>query len=272
MTRKSARWRWVVAILFAVTTLCLQSASVAAAAPVPEDLTWEDPAERTLPAAPAGWRTQICCPTRSAQVVTTPTRSGGHAVRFQLDRGDPIVAESSRTELVDTTAELADAERWYGFSVFLPSAAWPQPPDPSAEILAQWHHAANTGSPPLSLTSRNGKWEISQHWEQLGPNGRHTVVADQQVGRWTDWVFHIRWSESEEANGLVEVWKDGMRVFQQTGKNKYVDGAGTYFKFGIYKWDWTSNPARSNTNRRIVFHDELRIRDGSSSYSAVAPR
>lgn len=67
MTRKSTRWRWVAAIFFAVTTLCLQSASVAAAAPVPEDLTWEDPAERTLPAAPPGWRTQICCPTRSAQ-------------------------------------------------------------------------------------------------------------------------------------------------------------------------------------------------------------
>lgn len=269
MIRKSGRWRWVAAILFAVATLCLQSASVAAAAPVPEDLTWEDPAERTLPTAPAGWRTQICCPTRSAQVVTTPTRSGGHAVRFQLDRGDPIVAASSRAELVDTTAEPADAERWYGFSVFLPSTVW-QKPDPSAEILAQWHHAANTGSPPLSLTSRNGRWEISQHWEQLGQNGKHTVVGNQQVGRWTDWVFHIRWSEG--ANGLVEVWKDGVRVFQQTGKNKYADGAGTYFKFGIYKWDWTSNLTRSNTDRRIVFHDELRIRDGSGSYSAVAPR
>jgi hypothetical protein len=74
-----------------------------------------------------------------------PFGSGGHhadplrrtAVRFQLDRGDPIVAASSRAELVDTTAEPADAERWYGFSVYLPTAVW-QKPDPSAEILAQW--------------------------------------------------------------------------------------------------------------------------------------
>lgn len=266
---RNVRWRWVAAILFAVTALCLHSASVAAAAPVPEDLTWEDAAEQTLPTAPPGWRAQTCCPTRSAQVVTTPTRSGGHAVRFQLDRSDPIVAASSRAELVDTTAVPANAERWYGFSVYLPSAVW-QKPDPSAEILAQWHHAANNGSPPLSLTSRNGKWEISQHWEELGQDGKHTVVANQQVGRWTDWVFHIRWSEGTK--GLVEVWKDGVRVFQQTGKNKYADGAGTYFKFGIYKWDWTSNPTRSNTDRRIVLHDELRVRDGSGSYNAVAPR
>ncbi len=121
MTKDGTSWRRVVAVLFAVAMLSLQPASNGATAGVPEDLTWEDPVERTLPTAPAGWRTQICCPSRSAQVVTTPTRSGGHSVRFQLDRGDPIVAASSRAELVEATAEPADAERWFGFSVFLPS-------------------------------------------------------------------------------------------------------------------------------------------------------
>jgi hypothetical protein len=42
-------------------------------------------------------------------------------------------------------------------------------------------------------------------------------------------------------------------------------------KFGIYKWDWRSNPQKSNTNRRVLYYDSLRIADQSGSYRDVDP-
>jgi hypothetical protein len=44
-----------------------------------------------------------------------------------------------------------------------------------------------------------------------------------------------------------------------------------YMKFGIYKWDWQSNPQKSNTNRRVLYYDSLRIADQSGAYRDVDP-
>lgn len=234
----------------------------ALAAGVLTELTWDAPGQQTVP--PSGWTAQVARP-NSAQVVTTPTRAGGHSVRIQLNRTDPDVQSSKRAELVKGAAEPATGERWYGFSIYLPTSSWKQH-DVSAEVLTQWHHAGNTGSPPLALVTRNGSWEVDQVWENYNVG---TPIGAYQVGHWTDWVFHVKWSPG--TGGLVEAWKDGTKVFTHSGKNKYDDGAGVYMKFGIYKWDWKSNPAKSTTNERILFADELRIADQTGSYTAVAP-
>jgi hypothetical protein len=230
-------------------------------------LDWEQQADRTIPgAAPPGWNKQYCC-SKSAQLVSSPTRNGQYAARFQLNRGDPDVSSSKRAELSKVGLEPATVERWYGFSIFLPSS-WAR--DPSAEIVTQWHHAGSTGSPPLSLNTRDGRWEISQHWE--GHSNNIALPGMYETERWTDWVFHIKWSAGSD--GLVQIWKDGQPVSgfeNRTGKNKYNDGQGVYMKFGIYKWDWKSNPNRSITNERVLFYDELRIADERASHQIVAP-
>jgi hypothetical protein len=79
----------------------------------------------------------------------------------------------------------------------------------------------------------------------------------------------VKWAP--DSTGLVEVWRDGNRVFSANGKNKYDDGHAVYIKFGIYKWDWQSNPSKSNTDRRIMHYDSLRIADEASTYADVDP-
>jgi len=114
-------------------------------------LDWEDEADRTLPeAAPPGWNRQWCCD-RSANTVTSPVRNGRYSARFELRRGDATVSSSKRAEVSEPAPRSGARERierWYGFSIFLPGE-WV--PDASAEILTQWHHASDTGSPPLVL-------------------------------------------------------------------------------------------------------------------------
>jgi hypothetical protein len=230
-------------------------------------LDWENPLDRTLPgAAPPGWNRQWCCD-KSATNVSSPARSGQYAARFQLDRNDPVVSSSKRAEISAPTPSVnipERLERWYGFSIFL-NADWK--PDPSAESLTQWHQFSDVGgSPPLAILTRNGQWQLSRRWDNFESDlNLGAYVTD----RWTDWVLHVKWAP--DSTGLVEVWRDGNRVFSANGKNKYDDGHAVYIKFGIYKWDWQSNPSKSNTDRRIMYYDSLRIADEASTYADVDP-
>jgi hypothetical protein len=199
------------------------------------------------------------------------TRGGLWCVRFQLEKTDPVINSGTRAELT-AGFEPVGAERWYGFSIYLPTD-WQF--DQAAEIVTQWHQHWDIGtSPPLAIQTHKGNWEISQNWE--GPNGiiyANTPIGPYQTDRWTDWVVHVRWSAG--ANGLLEIWKDGQPVTgfsPKNGKNNYTDPAhGNYMKFGIYKWAWSQGKP-SDTSRRVMFYDELRIADQTGTYGTVRPR
>ena len=77
---------------------------------------------------------------------------------------------------------------------------------------------------------------------------------------------------SQRHRCLLEVWKNGEKVLTRRGPNTYNDRKETYFKTGVYKWDWKSNPSRSVVDRRVLYVDEIRWGDRTSSYAEVAPR
>ena len=232
-----------------------------------KNLDWESPADRTLPAAaPPGWYRQWCCD-RSARMVTSPVRSGSWAARFQLNRNDPDVSSSKRAEITAPNPQVSveEIERWYGFSVYLPSSYTADPK--SAESVFQWHqHSDVGGSPPLALLTNNGGWEVFQ--ARPGYEKRHALGA-YTPERWTDWVFHVAWSPG--TGGLLEVWQDGALKLRLGGQNKGADGHAVYPKFGIYKWDWKSQPQRSGVDERVLFIDSVRIADENGSYGEVDP-
>lgn len=224
-------------------------------------LTWDDPAQQTLPAPPPGWNRQYV-PDRAAQLVTSPVRAGSRAARFELRSTDPLSSSSRRSELTTSHPEGAGAgvERWYGFSTLIPPA--PASVMQAPEILAQWHHVGNAGSPPLSIGTRGGTWEVALF-------GAPVALGAYTPDRWTDWVVRVRWTSATD--GLVELWRDGTPVFSRYGVRTNYDNAGVYPKLGIYRWTWATNPPPTELTR-VVFHDELRIGDRSAGYPGVAPR
>ncbi len=274
-TRYGRRPALAVATTMTVLIATMAGGPSTAAAGVLTALDWEPSAQQTVPAQPPpGWaaeyRRDLVHPdTGEPQVriarAPEPVRGGTASARFELHRTDPVINNGTRAELT-APFEPKNAERWYGFSIYLP-ASWV--PDRSAEIVTQWHqHWDLGGSPPLALVTRGGNWEISQHWEG---HGRQSVAGRYETDRWTDWVFHVRWSTG--ADGLVQVWKDGRPVAgfeNRIGRNTYDSSYGNYMKIGIYKWDW-SQKKPSDTSRRVMYHDELRVADGSGDYATVAP-
>jgi hypothetical protein len=191
-----------------------------------------------------------------------------------------------RTEV---RAEAPDPEYgkdyWYGFSIFLPAE---YVPDTVWEIVAQWHDIPDVGedtrNPMLSLTTTNGRWGVSSRWDdkpitQLKPGvagtqwqyaGSHSYdLGAYETGRWTDWVFHLKWSYIDDKTGVLQIWKDGVLVADQVGPNCYNDARGPYFKMGLYK-GWTTSAPR-NVSERTLFHDEFRMAGPGARYEDVAP-
>jgi hypothetical protein len=257
-------------------------------------LDWENPADWTVPAhPPAGWSYEYLRdpnqihhdngepPVRVASAAAgEPVRAGAHSVRFELDYRDGLVNNGPRAEIgAEDPVEPRGVERWYGFSTYLPTK-WTV--DYAPEIIVQWHQSGGDCSagcsPPLSLITKKGQYEISQNWQNnASVPGKWTFastpIGAYQTGRWTDWVVHVKWSTGN--NGLLQVWKDGSPVpgFEnKIGRNDDFGDQihGNYILLGIYKWPWRGNRATDSKNR-VLYTDELRITDGSGSYAVVAP-
>lgn len=224
----------------------------------------------------SGWNQQLCCK-HSGTVVTSPVRAGKYAAKFTLKKSDH--EDHHRAELA-TKPVPANSERWYGFSIMLPSD---YKKDQMEEILTQWHSMPDKelgekpGAPPLFLMTENGNWQLGRRWDAnkltafRAPQGSEGInLGAYEPGVWTDFVFHIKWSY--QSDGLIEVWKNGKLVLTKTGPNTYNDQLGPYLKVGIYKAGWGVAKRTSSTTERTIYIDEVRIGDANSNYASIAPK
>lgn len=200
--------------------------------------------------------------TYSATRVSGIARNGSYSTRYELRKTDAMVGSGKRTETCRYSKgeALGKIERWYGASYYLPSD---YVTDAAPEILTQWH--TNIGSPPLALYTQNGQWRITRF------GNKQTAMGNYVRNKWTDFVYHVIWSTGTD--GLIEVWKDGTKMYTFTGKTMYAGTqAGAYMRTGIYKWPW--NPTSrvvSSTTKRVVYIDDVRIGNQYATYSDVAP-
>jgi Polysaccharide lyase len=295
---RARRRSWLGALLAAVLTiLAATQVPVAAADPTPSEpgagyvLDWENSRDWTVPdRPPPGWayeyRPEVRHDDGEPQVRVAdaargePVRAGQHSVRFDLDKRDPPLHNGSRAELgAEDPVEPRAVERWYGFSIFLPSS-WVY--DQAPEIVMQWHQVGGDCtrgcSPPLALITHKGQFWISQNWQNTHTPGDWTFsttpIGAYETGRWIDWVVHVKWSTGSD--GVLDIWKDGRAVTGFYGKYGRTDDFGdqvhgNYVVLGIYKWPWSQGKP-SDTTRRVMYVDEVRTADARGSYEAVKPR
>ncbi|MFV8819479.1 polysaccharide lyase [Haliea sp. E17] len=212
------------------------------------------------------------CSGNCPRVTSEIARHGQYSLKSSINR--LISPNSFRTELTKPGFPGNFQYRtnyWIGFSTYLPED-WEVPH--RFELIAQIHAAPDPGerqrSPVLGIYTGSGRWKIQSRWEK----GRADWILDQRiiddVGRWVDWV--IRYRPSWQDDGIMEVWKDGIKVASYLGPNTYEDNVGPYLKIGLYL-NWRDRSCCQGTSPlKYIYHDELRIGIGPEfTYQDVAP-
>jgi hypothetical protein len=196
------------------------------------------------------WREQNPGKPYSIQRVHEPRRHNSDSLRFEIRSGEAWVSEdqssSFRTEVNTFHQAPMNSENWYGFSLMLPKDF---PIEDNRLVLAQWWALTKEylgevhRSPPLQLRYADGRMSVRLRTSDL------RVVKDPEAyredklfetrkfqhGIWNDFVFHVKWSFSQD--GFIRVWWNGKQVVDYVGRTTYNDDVGPKFKFGLYRND-----------------------------------
>ncbi len=225
------------------------------------------------------WYREMADTDYSGTISKNYAASGSNSFRIELNKSDPIINGSKRSELTLMKREGPLEERTYSFSTLLPDGGdedFAVDPEGS-EVIAQWHNTPDDGEewtyPPLALHTYKGHYELWRIWddakmstdEQIMDKGnfvRHDLgsyVDDK--GRFVQWTFKVKWGWLDSQNPRIQVYKDGELILDVEGPNTTNDEEGTVLKLGIYKWDWAQG--KDNTSilsNRVIYYDNVSVK------------
>jgi len=212
----------------------------------------------------------VPCPDSLA--FSSNARNGARSFKVTIRRNQPLIAGGQRIELKMPWVN-KDTEYWYGWSTYYPSDF--KFDSKCTEIVSQWHNAGKGGAahgPAMRMVVINDKIQLkaTQH---VDSSGKRTILkaytGNVSRGRWTDWITRVKWNDN--GNGLLELWRDGSKVFSKTGISTTYKDVGTYWKLGIYRRHWDTDSC-DVTSPITLYQDEARVAKGSSKKSLVDPR
>ena len=167
------------------------------------------------------------------------------------------------------------------FAIYFPKDF--KPDNTSAEILAQFHSVPDKGdkytNPPWALRLRGTQLTVTNRWIQkkIATNAdKHektwNLTSKIVPGKWHYFTVDIHWDYRSSGNGFMKCYykvgsapsKSDLKI-NHKGPTGYNDRVGSYFKLGIYKWDWKDNfrvrlsKSRGVTEREL-FYDDFEIK------------
>lgn len=230
-----------------------------------------------------GFRCSGNCPT----IATSPTKEGSYSGDFTLTRN---MSTSYRTEVVLTDRKgHFDFGKEYWITFDYQYEDWAQD-NRSAEAAPMQIHTTPSdwanctvrspsgstsarATAPIFMASKNSEVEIVTF------GGKVRWTGPVEMRQWLNIKFHLKISTGSD--GFIEAWKDGAKLFRIDGANSpRLDDCNKplrapYFKMGVYKWDWKTGRPTTESSRRQLFIDNLKIEegpDGSSLDSPVNPQ
>src|ERR1044072_8713928 len=192
--------------------------------------------------------------------VTNPVYQGSKAARFEFRDTDPENHSGTRSEI--SFDDPTNLNRWYSYALYVPSAYYKF--DAEDEIITQWHQGGGL-TPALCLRVKSDKLDIrimGDTWVELG---------NWDKDAWHAYVMHVK--HSSGSDGLIEIWKDGVKIMNRSGANMYkVEGDlhNPSVKMGIYKSDWNGSGTTA-TNIRVIYMDDIKIGNENATYADMVP-
>jgi Polysaccharide lyase len=222
---------------------------------------------------------QFCCE-HSAEVVTSPVRSGKFAARLAISPNDPSIRGSKRAEF-RTRATLNGKHYWYALSTYLPK---PWEPSKHTVLLAQWHNVPDKiigeggAIPPLAMRtiddqlvilSVSSEERVTTSWYDNKVDYNTTELYSEKIETdvWTDWLFHVLWSTGPD--GIVQVWKNNEKIVDYAGPTAHPDFVAPYFKFGVYAPSWGKSDDPVLVDERVAVFDDVFTRESDGTLQEV---
>jgi hypothetical protein len=239
----------VTALLAALLGAGAPVAPVAAAAPdAPgaDRATWELPAAGDVLAAfdRNGYNEQDGAPRQ----IASPTAPGRQALEFRLDGGD------QRSEVQPRVPDQVEGDVW--FYTYRAGLARDFPTDTEAwQVVLQWHHTGDSGSPPLALEIKQGRLLLATEGENLQDLG------PVRGGDRLDVTMRVAFSQDPQRSA-VDIWRDGRPVLEghRPPAGTMLDGSN-YLKVGLYRATAIDEGGR-------LWVDDLRV---GRTMASVAP-
>lgn len=217
-------------------------------------------------------------------------RAGSYMMRSYLNR--ETSSTNFRTEATVNSPGTFEKgkEYWLGISVFVP-ADWRMDYGGEASEGIVWQfHGRSYKDPssirkilPMTVMHTQSGWKVRNHVYQshnnslggLGNLPSMSKTVPYKLGQWNDFVVNVKFSGAQsknDTNGFMRVWVNGSKVIDHNGQNFFGEHeGGPYFKFGLYNATWKYTNTWKGPSSRLLYHDEFRIGDASSSYNQVAP-
>lgn len=154
-----------------------------------------------------------------------------------------------------------DCIRWVGVSIYIPSDASRQ-----WTSLVQYHlkpGSVGWHAPSFQLTMHDDKLSI-RTYSRNGPLPSRTI-GDVRYDTWEDFVFCGKYSTGDD--GYLRVWRNGEKVYDESGRTVQPGRGDWFFKMGVY-----IGVGNESDKTYSVFFDEVRIGDETSSLEDVSPR
>lgn len=204
--------------------------------------------------------------TYGLQIVDNPVFEGKKAARFELRNGDAESNNGTRAEISFPEPDgTANIERWYAFAIYFPRKEYDT--DSTDEVISQWHQGGKA-TPSLCIRTKNGRLRLRI---TARPKDKDVVeMGPIEKDIWQYYVVHVK--HSATADGLVEIWRNGVSLVNYKGANMYDLSTGNFhlpnWKLGIYKSAWNKG-AVTDANKRVLYFDAISVGNERASFAEM---
>ncbi|WP_164891131.1 heparin lyase I family protein [Botryobacter ruber] len=200
--------------------------------------------------------------------VSSPVFQGSKAARFEIRQGQPLVGSGEKIRSEVTIIKGTEDSRftkdiWYSFAVYFPSVGFEY--DDERDCLNQWYEdgsdettiRAEKDKVFLEVTPKEGSSSLMKY-DLFGSNSGSSSSAlstfnNIPKNQWNEFTFHF--IHSEGSDGLIEVFRNGVKIHHITGRNMHLEYPK--WKLGLYKSSFLDGSSKHQS--RVVYFDNIRV-------------